>query len=95
MTSRKQPGVAFWATVVVVVALAGYPLSFGPACWISARVQPTGEFVAVVYRPLLVAWIENRFPSWIDGVLGTYARMDTTSISICRTDRRPPTIEIH
>src|SRR5579872_2737976 len=30
--SRKKPGVAFWATVVLVVALA-YPVSFGPACW--------------------------------------------------------------
>src|SRR5262245_32714981 len=29
---RKKPGVAFWATVVVVVVLA-YPLSFGPVCW--------------------------------------------------------------
>jgi hypothetical protein len=33
MTDRKKPGVAFWATVVVVVLLLGYPLSFGPACW--------------------------------------------------------------
>jgi hypothetical protein len=30
MTDRKKPGVAFWVTVV---ALVGYPLSFGPACW--------------------------------------------------------------
>jgi hypothetical protein len=30
---RKQPGVAFWATVALVVVLVGYPLSFGPACW--------------------------------------------------------------
>ena len=30
MTSdRKKPGVAFWTTVVVVVLLVGYPLSFG------------------------------------------------------------------
>ena len=31
MTDRKKPGVAFWATVVVVVVLVAYPLSFGPA----------------------------------------------------------------
>jgi len=27
---RKQPGVAFWATVVLVVGLIGYQLSIGP-----------------------------------------------------------------
>jgi hypothetical protein len=32
-TDRKKPGVAFWATVVVVGVLMAYPLSFGPACW--------------------------------------------------------------
>jgi hypothetical protein len=30
---RKKPGVAFWATAVVVVVLVAHPLSFGPACW--------------------------------------------------------------
>jgi hypothetical protein len=34
-TSRKQPGVAFWVTVMVVVVLVAYPLSFGPACWLA------------------------------------------------------------
>ena len=29
-TDRKKPGVAFWTTVVVVVVLVAYPLSFGP-----------------------------------------------------------------
>jgi hypothetical protein len=37
LTQRKKPGVAFWATVVVAVALVAYPLSFGPACWWFAR----------------------------------------------------------
>ena len=36
MTSRKQPGVAFWAIVVVVLVLA-YLVSFGPACWVSSH----------------------------------------------------------
>ena len=53
MTSRKQPGVAFWAAVVVVVVLVAYPLSFGPACWISSRAQPSGQVVSVVYYPVI------------------------------------------
>ncbi len=50
--SRKQPGVASWATVVVVVVLVAYPLSFGPACWIESRVNP-GDAVQSIYYPLL------------------------------------------
>jgi hypothetical protein len=34
MTVRKQPSLAIPATVIVVAALALYPISFGPACWI-------------------------------------------------------------
>jgi hypothetical protein len=30
---RRKPGLAFWVTVVVVTALVGYPVSFGPWCW--------------------------------------------------------------
>jgi hypothetical protein len=36
MSDRKKPGVAFWATVALVVVLA-YPASYGPAEWIFAR----------------------------------------------------------
>ena len=40
MTSNcKKPGVAFWATVVAGAVLVAYPLSFGPACWITSRLD--------------------------------------------------------
>jgi hypothetical protein len=54
--SRKHPSAAFWATVALVTVLVAYPLSFGPACWISSRIQPDGEFVSAVYHPLIRIW---------------------------------------
>ena len=57
MTDRKKPGVAFWASVVVVVILAvAYPLSIGPACWLANRdVLPawTDSAVKALYSPLM------------------------------------------
>jgi hypothetical protein len=34
---RKHPSAAFWISVALVAVLVGYPLSFGPACWIASR----------------------------------------------------------
>jgi hypothetical protein len=34
---KRKPTAGFWITVVVVVVLVGYPLSFGPVCWIIGR----------------------------------------------------------
>jgi hypothetical protein len=54
MTDRKKPGVAFWATVVVVVALVmGYPLSIGPAIWLTARGYFREATVQSFYLPVL------------------------------------------
>jgi hypothetical protein len=32
-TDRKKPGVAFWATLVLIAGLVAFPLSAGPASW--------------------------------------------------------------
>jgi hypothetical protein len=52
MTEQKKPGMAFWATVVVVVVLV-YPASFGPACWLVERGTLPISGTATVYRPVL------------------------------------------
>jgi hypothetical protein len=50
---RKKPGVAFWATVVVAAVLVAYPLSFGPACWITARTDTDrSALFTTIYGPL-------------------------------------------
>jgi hypothetical protein len=54
MTSRKKPGVAFWATVVVVV-IALYVASFGPACWITSHMNFGAAAVRTGYRPMTLA----------------------------------------
>jgi hypothetical protein len=55
MSDRKHPGAAFWATVVLIAMLLGYPLSFGPACWITSRAVVGSPAVPTVYRPITFA----------------------------------------
>ena len=57
MSDRKKPGVTFWATVVLVVGLAVYVLSWGPACWYIDRNQSSAG-VLRLYRPLV--WLAAR-----------------------------------
>jgi hypothetical protein len=57
MTDRTKPGMAFWATVVVVVAMILYPLSMGPAFYLADWLGNTSFMV--VYVPL--EWVAREF----------------------------------
>ena len=73
MTDRKKPGVAFCATVVMAVVVAGYPLSFGPAYWLWHRPEcPVWAKNAVdfTYQPIWSTW--KRCPVWADTVMHRY-----------------------
>jgi hypothetical protein len=58
MISRKKPSVAFWATVALVVVLVGYPLSFGPACWLVGTGVLKHDPVLTVYKPIVRLSVE-------------------------------------
>ena len=64
--SRKKPGVAFWATVVVVVGLVAYPLSFGPVLWLARRDRLPTRATSIAYRPLILEarreWVSDQPP---------------------------------
>jgi hypothetical protein len=60
MTSRKKPGVAFWATVGLVV-MALYVLSAGPATWMFGHDWIEAETLNLFYAPL--RWICVRSPA--------------------------------
>jgi hypothetical protein len=63
MTDRKKPGMAFWATGVLVAVLVAYPLSSGPFVRFHYKLgrpdwmQSIGD---VLYAPLI--WTIQRGP---------------------------------
>ena len=86
MISRNKPGVAFRATVVVVVVLVAYPLSFGPACWWLASDRPAGwassgiatrltggrdRYARNIYWP--IGWLAKHGPDWCGDAVFWYA----------------------
>jgi hypothetical protein len=62
MTSdRKQPGMAFWATMVAFVAFVAYPLSSGPFIWLAQQDYfPPAVAAVPIYAPL--QWLADRVP---------------------------------
>jgi hypothetical protein len=54
MTDRKKPGVAFLATVVVLVLVVAYPLSYGPYLAIRQQLpEGIGNVIDAAYTPLI------------------------------------------
>lgn len=62
MTDRKKPGLAFWATVVVVIA--AYLLSWGPAMWLFTfgRLPESAQF-AIYYAYAPIGWLAGLTPA--------------------------------
>jgi hypothetical protein len=68
----KKPGVAFWATVVVVGALV-YVISWGPFVWLASRdflPGPPGDALTLIYCP--VGWMAGHGPEPFQGALTWY-----------------------
>jgi hypothetical protein len=73
---RKKPGVAFWVTVVVLMMLVGYPLSFGPLVWLDNRVSiPMWQHdcADAFFYPL--TWICIHYPTPFGEMLDWYANL--------------------
>ena len=86
-TDRKKPGVAFWATVVLVVVLVGYPLSFGPVCWWWYE-DPDGNIISHtvpwIYWPIGSAY--SCGPKPIKKAIAWYATAGTANVLWLPTD---------
>jgi len=65
---RKKPGVAFWASVGLVV-LVGYPLSLFPLVWAAnhnvIHEGSTAERLGLVYITPVI-WLQDNGPAWLN-----------------------------
>jgi hypothetical protein len=61
MTSRKKPGVAFWATVTMVVVLA-YMALFWPVCWLVGRGVFPYQLAGAIYYPVIWSIADKSSP---------------------------------
>ena len=70
--SRKKPGVAFWASVVVV-AIVLYVASIGPAGWVAQNVSFPDLLGCyhTFYAPLI--WAYDHVPERIRDAMDWYA----------------------
>jgi hypothetical protein len=56
--------------VALVAVLVGFPLSFGPACWIVSRAQE--KVIPRLYLPIGAAWFYS-YSAMVDLVVRKYA----------------------
>jgi hypothetical protein len=70
MSEERKSHVWPWIAALLIGLPVLYVTSFGPACWISSRVEPSGETVSLIYRP--VAWAIWNGPDWITNPIGDY-----------------------
>jgi hypothetical protein len=92
MTDRKKPGVAFWATVVVVGLPVLYVLSFGPACWWLSKPPPPGysaigdtRTAPQFYWP--IGWLAMKDPRWSRKIIFWYATRGIDRVMVpCKWD---------
>jgi hypothetical protein len=82
---RKTRKAKFWAIVVLVAVLVGYPLSFGPACWWFATptdfsfmengteygVMGIDYYAPHVYWP--IGWLRAHGPTTLGNAIDWYA----------------------
>jgi hypothetical protein len=79
MTSEhRQPGLAYWATVVVagLIVLAAYPLSVGPAEWLRHHgwiPESLWDAIGTFYAPL--GWLYANGPQSVRDVMDWYGHL--------------------
>jgi hypothetical protein len=84
IVNRRELWAKRSAVVLLVVALVGYPLSFGAACWWASG-HPDEDGIITVPAPFLYwpfGWAKRRFPEIISRAIGRLATLRGESLAI-------------
>lgn len=60
--NRRERWAKRLGLATLIVGLLGYPLSFGPACWISSHTDHGIDFVNSTFQPMLRIWWRGPTP---------------------------------
>lgn len=67
--NRRERWAKRIAAVMVAMIVVGYPLSFGPACWIMSRTAD--QMLPTMYMP--IGYLISYSPPWASDALSAYA----------------------
>lgn len=75
MSAERRASTATVATVATVVLLLLYPVSFGPACWLTVRMVGLDgqQWISGAYKPLFYAY--RKLPNRIQEAVEAYANL--------------------
>jgi len=73
IVNRRERWAKCTAVLVAIVALVGYPLSFGPACWINLRTGSGGRVLGAFYKPIGCLYLHSG--DALGEVIGTWANL--------------------
>lgn len=77
METHRSASRWVWVVPAVLMLAIGYPLSFGPACWVcsySAESSGLWEVMDFVYSPILRGWWHSD-PGTISKIIAWYANL--------------------
>lgn len=72
MPTRHEPAAGFWIVLGLIALPLLYVAGFGPACWISSRLNAGTGVVTVVYRPI-TGCLRDDYDGPLDGAIRWYA----------------------
>jgi hypothetical protein len=73
IVNRRERWAKWTAVLVAFVVLVGYPLSFGPACWINLRTGSGSRAIGAFYRP--IGWLYLHSGDALGEVIGAWANL--------------------